>query len=166
MIITNINTPKNFVLNFNILFLLLSLIITIFLKPNYLEPFDDSLNFSLSFIAFINVMVFLSTTNSFYLSSWVRYDILFLLGFLIVHFQIPFLSSLGIQPEKPDFVWININVVNYATWISTIALFLWQLGFLLQAKKKSNNFIHKYIKYKVDSSKLDFLLIVFFFIHK
>lgn len=155
---------KSSKLDFNVLFLLLSLIIVIFLKPNYLEPFDDSLNFSFALLVFINVMIFWSTTNSFFLSSWIRYDALFLLGFLIVHFQIPFLASLGIQPENPDFIWININVANYATWMSTIALFLWQIGFLLQSKKELNNLNQQFIKYKVDSSKLDFLLLVFFVI--
>lgn len=70
--------------------------------------------------------------------SWVRYDLFFLLGFLILHFQIPFLAAIGIEPQRPNFIWINKMVVNYATWLSAISMLMWQLGFLIYLRGKKH----------------------------
>ena len=98
-------------ITFNIIFILLSLVGTLFLTPYKFEYFKEDSNFVLSILALVNVVVFLTTTRKFF-SSWIRYDTLFLLGFLIVHFQIPFLASIGVEPEVPSYTWINKIVVN------------------------------------------------------
>ncbi|WP_347068281.1 O-antigen polysaccharide polymerase Wzy [Flavobacterium sp. WV_118_3] len=146
-------------LAFNYIVLIVSLIISLLLMPDKIEVFDSSSNFTLSIISLVNVIVFWRTTQRFF-TSWVRYDTLFLLGFLIVHFQIPLLASFGIEPDDPTFIWINKNVVNYATWFSTIAVLLWMLGFLWYSGKK--RVVKQQPKYRIDTRKVDILLILSF----
>ena len=148
-------------ITFNIIFILLSLVGTLFLTPYKFEYFKEDSNFVLSILALVNVVVFLTTTRKFF-SSWIRYDTLFLLGFLIVHFQIPFLASIGVEPEDPSYTWINKMVVNYATWLSALVLLLWLLGFLIYLNKKKK--IKSSISYKIDTKKIDNLLIILFFL--
>lgn len=146
-------------LAFNYIILFISLLITLLLMPGKFEVFDTSHNLLLSLISLINVLVFWRTVKRFF-TSWVRYDTLFLLGFLIVHFQIPLLASLGVEPEEPSYIWINKNVVNYATWFSTVVLLLWILGFLMHAGKKKIK--KKQVDYKINTGKVDVLLMVSF----
>lgn len=148
-------------ITFNLIFIFLSLVGTLFLTPYKFEYFKEDTNFQLSLLALINVIVFLGTTKRFF-SSWIRYDTLFLLGFLIVHFQIPFLASIGIEPEDPSYTWINKMVVNYATWLSTLVLLLWILGFLIYLNKKKK--IKRSISYTIDTKKIDSLLVLLFFL--
>lgn len=69
--------------------------------------------------------------------NWVRFDVLFIIGYTIVHFQIPFLASIGVEPSNPNFIWINIDVVNFATWMSTVSITFWLFGYsFLQRKNK------------------------------
>lgn len=144
---------------FNILFVIISLIVSLFMMPERREYFDTNSNFILSLLCLVNIIVFWRTTTKDY-SSWIRYDTLFLLGFVIVHFQIPFLASIGVEPTDPSFVWINKKVVNYATWLSTVVLLLWILGFLFYMNRKK--IIKKAIDYKVNTQKIDYLLIIIF----
>ena len=147
---------------FNIFFVVASLIVCVLFRPTKVEVFDNNINFILPFIGLINVFVFLSTSTKI-TNSWIGYDTLFLLGFVIVHFQIPFLASIGIEPSKPDFVWINKNVVNYATWLSLLAVLVWMLGFWFSSLKRLKyNTIQEEKPYKVDSKKIDTLLLVLF----
>lgn len=150
-------------LNLNIAVVLVSIIVSILYKSTLLESFDKTRIFTLSIIAFVNVILFWSTSIKI-TKSWINYNTLFLLGFLIVHFQIPFLSSIGIEPESPSFVWINKQVVNYAVWLSTIALLLWILGYLLYLKKNYKFKFKETIRqsYIVDTKKIDFFLLTLF----
>jgi len=50
------------------------------------------------------------------------------IGFLIVHFQIPYQSIFGIEPVKGNYIWVNPLVVNYATEVSGVTLLLWYIG--------------------------------------
>lgn len=147
---------------FNIFFVVASLIVCVLFRPTKVEVFDNNINFILPIIGLINVVVFLSTSTKI-TNSWIGYDTLFLLGFVIVHFQIPFLASIGIEPSKPDFVWINKNVVNYATWLSLLAVLVWMLGFWFSSLKRVNYKTVDIEKpYKVETKKIDILLLVFF----
>lgn len=147
---------------YNIFFVIVSLLVCIFLTPSKVEVFDNNVNFILPIIGLINVFVFLSTSTKI-TNSWIGYDTLFLLGFVIVHFQIPFLASIGIEPSLPDFVWINKNVVNYATWLSLLAMLVWMLGFWLSSLKRIKyKTVDLEKPYKVDTKKIDILLLVLF----
>lgn len=95
--------------------------------------------------------------------NWLRFDVLFLIGFTIVHIQIPYLASIGVEPLYPEFVWINKNVVNFATWMSVVSIILWIWGYNFMVKNKvaSTKIIKKPTKKKftVNYSKYDFLLL-------
>lgn len=147
---------------FNVFFVIVSLVVCILFMPSKFDTFDNNVNFTLSIIGLINVFVFLSTSTKI-TNSWIGYDTLFLLGFVIVHFQIPFLASIGIEPSKPDFVWINKNVVNYATWLSLLAMLVWMLGFWFSSLQRIK---HKTVEvekpYKVDTKKIDILILILF----
>lgn len=151
----------------NIFFVFLSIILCIFYLPKKIEVFDNISNYIMCLVGFINILIFWRTYIKTKGASWISYEVLFLVSFMIVHFQIPFLASIGIEPEKPDFIWINKNVVNYATWLSLLAMLMWILGYLIRmlhnlrdsTKHKKINYINKY---KIDSSKLDILLVITF----
>lgn len=137
----------------------MSLLVSLFMMPERFEYFNTNFNFLLSLLCLLNIIVFWRTTKKDY-SSWIRYDTLFLLGFVIVHFQIPFLASIGVEPTEPSFVWINKKVVNYATWLSSIVVLLWILGFLVYMNRKK--IIKKATSYKVNTQKIDYLLVIIF----
>lgn len=77
---------------YNIFFVIVSLTVCIFFMPSKIDAFDNDVNFVLPIIGLINVFVFLSTSTKI-TNSWIGYDTLFLLGFVIVHFQIPFFGK-------------------------------------------------------------------------
>lgn len=146
---------------FNLTFASISLIICILYKPSVLETFDGSKVLILSILAIVNIIIFWITSIRI-TRSWVNYNTLFLLGFLIVHFQIPLLASLGIEPSMPSFVWINKNVVNYSVWLSLIALLLWILGSLFYYNKMKTPKDPEIIPYTIDVKRIDILLTVLF----
>lgn len=123
---------------YNIIFVFISMIMTILLMPLRNEVFSSVTNVTLSIIAISNVLIFWKTSSKIN-NHWIRFEILFLIGFLIVNFQIPFSASLGWEPDNPAFIWINKNVVNYATWLSTISLLFWILGYLISVIFNRNN---------------------------
>src|SRR5690606_11228128 len=94
------------------------LVLLLFLFPDRFSLFDEQYNFVISIIYAITLLFYLMQQKT-HSSNWLRFDVIFLVGYTIVHFQIPFLASLGIEPERPDFIWINKQVVNFATWMST-----------------------------------------------
>lgn len=115
---------------------IVSLIVLVLLTPNKFETFSPGYNIVLSTIYIILLIYFLNSQRKFY-KNWVRFDVIFLIGYTIVHYQIPFLASIGIEPSRPNFVWINKDVVNFATWMSTVAINLWMLGYTIKNKKKN-----------------------------
>lgn len=138
-----------------------SILIVLLMMPERISFFDDGLNFNLSLIAIVNVLVFWFGVKKTY-RSWLRFDTLFLIGYLIVHTQVPFLASIGIEPERPSFVWINKNVVNYASWISTMALLLWLLGYLLFMRRNQKPKKQAFKKYTVSSKSINNIMVLLF----
>lgn len=147
--------------------LVLSIIITLILIPSKNASFDSLINYILPLIVLANVILHFFVHRKLY-NNWLRYDTLFLLGFLIVHFQIPFLASVGIEPQRPDFIWINKLVVNYATWFSALAILIWLLGFHLYGMKKKIPIVKIQKQYTIKHPFIAFLLIcsflLFFFL--
>lgn len=148
-------------INFNIFIGLFSMVLCVLYKPGLNESFDGLRIFTLSILALINVMIFWNTSIKI-TKSWVNYNTLFLLGFLIVHFQIPFLASIDIEPTRPSFIWINKSVVNYAVWLSAVSLLMWILGSLLYYNKARKQNVQKVAIYNIDTKKIDVFLTVFF----
>jgi len=150
--------------NINLFIIFISLLVCILLKPNVIEIFDKNLNFQLAIIALINSIVFLRfcyKTNK----TWLSYETLFLFGYLIVHFQIPLLASIGIEPNRPSYIWINKQVVNFASWLSLMALLFWMLGYFIFLKRTNVKELltnKNIFKYKVQTRKVDILLLILF----
>lgn len=104
------------------------LVILIIFMPSRYDDFNHILNFNYSIIyVFLVTIFFLNQRRED--GNWLRFDVIFLIGFAIVHFEIPFLASIGIEPEVPSFIWPNQQVVNFATWMSLISIVFWMLGY-------------------------------------
>ncbi|WP_029292464.1 O-antigen polymerase [Chryseobacterium hispalense] len=138
-----------------------SLILGLFI-PKIKSPINTTENFFFSIVSFISIVVYLFTFRKLY-RTWVRFETLFLIGFIIVHFQIPFFYSLNIQPSNPYYVWLNKNVVNFATWLSAFSIHLWMIGSVIATIKSANSkreFISSKSQYNV--KKLDYILLFSF----
>lgn len=134
---------RNVIILPSVIFLVISLLYLVFAIPKTLEKFDNEYVINLSILTLVNVVVFFITIRRYY-SSWISFDLFFILGFLIVHYQIPFLESIGIPNPQPGKVWINKFVVNYAIWLSTMFLFLWMLGYYLFLGFRSKIYLTKH----------------------
>lgn len=113
---------------------LIALIVLLIMTPSRFEPFNANYNLGLSIVYFVLVMFHLYRQTKF-TKNWLRFDVLFIIGYTIVHIQIPYFASIGIEPSDPNFVWINRNVVNFATWMSVMAILFWILGYNFTSKK-------------------------------
>jgi len=144
-------------------FLMISLLIVILLTPAREELLNNNFIIIMSTIALFNVISFFRTLTLYY-KTWIRFDVLFLLGYLIVHFQIAFFySAFGIKPADNNF-WVNIFVVNYAIWLSTIVLLLWMLGFYTYISLKKNKKVVQPKEYYIRKNKNFDLYLVLSFI--
>lgn len=105
----------------------LSLVVGFLLMPESRGPINNELLLTLSLIVLTNVILFLSVMKSCF-GTVLNFQTFFLLGFLIVHFQIPFYNSIGAPPQNPRFIWTNPNVVNFGTWVSFMGGLIWIIG--------------------------------------
>jgi len=121
--------------------------------PNNLEAFNPQLNFIFVIIAFFNTIIFFKFQYQ-TIKSYISIELFFVIGFIIVHFQIPFLASIGIEPVRTDLIWINKRVVNYATWLSLMSLLIWFLGNTISLNRPLKKVFIK--RYKVN----DFFILV------
>ena len=90
------------------------------------------------FMVFLTLLFFFKTNNND--KNLFRVDTLFILGFVIVHFQWPLMIiTQQILPIRFDNLNTNIYYMNYGTWISQLGLTFWMLGysFFNFNKKKS-----------------------------
>lgn len=147
----------------SILVYILTLIGLLFIIPNSREAFSPSYVFFVSIIYFLLLIYFFITQKD-KRNNWMRFDVIFLIGYSIVHIQIPFLASIGSEPPNPSFIWINKNVVNYATWLSVFSINLWMIG--NQLSRKRWNFkkirINKIDNLNINFFKLDLCLGILF----
>jgi len=145
-------------------FYIIILVLLLFLFPNRFSHFDEQYNFVVSIIYAIALVYYLLQQRK-YTSNWLRFDVIFLVGYTIVHFQIPFLASLGIEPERPDFIWINKQVVNFATWMSAVSIVLWMWGYVLYRNKRKRRKVSDKVKQpiiKISYYKYDIILLLSF----
>jgi oligosaccharide repeat unit polymerase len=92
--------------------------------------------------------------------NWFRLDVIFLLGFGIVHFQWPIMISLsGITPKYMlyNFRLLDSDYINYGTWLSTVGILSWLLGY--SWLKSPEKYI---VKYRFQYKKLFWFTTIFF----
>lgn len=142
------------------LFYFFSIFFIFMVKPEKYSDFNYEYNFFLGIYYFFILFSFL-LEQRLKDKNWLRFDIVFLLGYTIVHIQIPFLASFGIEPSNPSFIWINKQVVNYSTWMSLLAITIWIFGYSLVAKKI---IVNKNIEnFKINYKLFDIILVIVFF---
>lgn len=103
--------------------------------PNARESFDPFLNIGFSIIFLILIFSYFLKRRK-YIKNWLRFDFVFLIGYFIVHFQSSLLYAIGLDEQVIPHPWVNIEVVNYATWLSLIAILFWFIGTALVSEKK------------------------------
>src|SRR5690554_4472280 len=107
----------------------------ILLMPSQYESIDPLLIVVFSFVFFMLLFIYFIQRKK-YINNWLRFDFVFLLGYFIVHFQSPLLYSLGLDFRVISHPWVNVEVVNYATWLSLLAIVFWFIGTSLISEKK------------------------------
>lgn len=143
---------------FQVFYFFLALIIFV-LKPELYSDFSFNYNFFLGLTYLVLISVFL-LDQRLKNKNWLRFDLIFLIGYTIVHFQIPFLASIGVEPTRPDFVWLNKDVVNYATWMSLVAINFWILGFTFFLNRKKLEIQNQ--DFIINYNLFDIILLIFF----
>ncbi len=91
-------------------------------------------------------------------NNWFSIDIIFLVGFLVVHLQWPIM--LWVSDVTPRFfsrAYANTQYIAYGTWLSAIGVVSWVFGFILITSKPISKATF-FIKYK---KLLIFTLIVY-----
>ena len=94
--------------------------------------------------------------------NWFRLDILFIVGFIIVHFQWSFMLAVhDIEPIRFEEQYYNsLYYMNYATWLSALSLVFWFLGSAMLSKTKEQ-VVEYIIDYKVLMYMTTFLFLAF-----
>ena len=139
----------------------LALVLLILLTPDYSSPFSPELIVTLSVIYGLLVIYFFNQHKR-VTKNWVRFDVFFIIGYTIVHFQLPFYGALGLEPAYAAAdIWPNKSIVNYATWMSTVAITLWMWGYQwilfrrMNVKKKEI-----FRRFNVNLYKFDIFLLI------
>lgn len=114
--------------------LIISILTLTLLIPDKVSQFDSNYQMILVLISLLNALIFFKFNNNF-IKSFLRFDVLFIITFFIVHFQIIIINYFGIPPKRGMLIWINLNAVNYATWLSAISLNIWFLGYYMYSSK-------------------------------
>ncbi|MEF3074918.1 O-antigen polysaccharide polymerase Wzy [Methylobacter sp. Wu1] len=134
---------------------LLLLLALFFVKPEFESVTDPELLVIYIFFFFITTFTHLLSEKD--NKNWFRLDVMFLLGYSIVHFQWPIMFSIsGIYPEKFAKVSMSSFYVNYGTWLAAVGATSWCLGHSLLAIKT----ISREIGYSFDYKKLLWLTVV------
>lgn len=146
-----------------IVFLIFSILITIVNIPLVNSSFDQEYNIFISVLSVVNILFFINyrvRKNKY----WISLENLFLLGYIFVHFQIPFSHALGWEPVNSNYIFINKNVVNYAVWLSSLAILLFLGGFYWYDYKVTHKKtdIKKTEITKKQLTRLKFLIVVLF----
>lgn len=106
----------------------LAFIFVYLLRPSLYSAYSPAYIISLTFFSIVLVLVYWinkSRKNK----NWVRFDVLFVISFLILHFQIPALEAFGYKDSGIHMSWFNYNTSNYVVWLSSIALIALLCGF-------------------------------------
>jgi len=129
----------------NTIFLYIFFLISLFIfEPDY----SSNINILLLtlYISFFLLSVLAHFIKNRHNKNWFRLDVLFILGFGIVHFQWPIMCAFSnIQPNLR----FEVQHMNYGTWLSTLGVVSWLIGydFLFTERNKYNTlFLLNYTK--------------------
>jgi len=136
---------------------MISLLVLLILSPQFKSTLDLQLlsTYNLLFL-FVTFIHFLTQKDK----NWFRLDTLFILGFGIVHFQWSIMLSFsGIEPVHFSRLFSNSLYINYGTWLSTIGIIMFYLGYDFLPHKKN-----KTISYNLDNNKLFLFTLITFIV--
>jgi len=96
-------------------------------KPSFESTIDNSkLIIYVSFFFIASFIHLISQKGE----NWFRLDVLFLLGFAIVHFQWAIMIAFSnIEPDRFTFVLADSHYMNYGVWLSSIGIVSWLFGY-------------------------------------
>lgn len=131
------------------------LLVLFFIKPEFESVTDPELLAIYIFVFFIATFIhLLSKIDN---KNWFRLDVMFLLGYGIVHFQWPIMFSIsGIYPEPFAKVSMSSFCVNYGTWLGAVGVVSWFFGHSLLAIKT----VPDIVEYSFNYKKLFWLTII------
>lgn len=117
----------------------LAFIIILNYQPQRVSSHDyDFIKMTILVILFVVVMHILLNSDR----NYFRIDIIFILGFLIVHFQWPVMLAVsGIEPRGFSELFTNQSYMNYGVWLSAIGILSWIIGYNLRFENRLYYFI-------------------------
>jgi len=136
-----------------LLFLILIVVLFIFM-PDFKSHLnkDFLLVYLIVFIAALVIHFLLQKDK-----NWFRLDVLFLIGFAIVHFQWSLMILNGVSPIYLQYIYYISDYITFGTWLSTISILMWMLGYNLIPLKKREK-----ITYSINYKKLFWFTLLFF----
>lgn len=141
----------------NLLILFLLMIVFLYsasLYSNIPSVLDSFFLQKLMMLTGISIFLFgLYLRNTIKNFRWVSILVFFLLSYIIVHFQLPFLNSMGYELNSDYlnwFIWADNGAGNKATLVSLLGLIAFFFGYILVEFKKSEKRVPNtiYRKYK------------------
>ena len=82
--------------------------------------------------------------------NWFRLDLLFIMGFFIVHFQLPLMYILTDFVKSMNLtVSIKENYLNYGVWLASLGGICFLLGLSINSSNVKQNYEGMFISYKV-----------------
>lgn len=134
----------------------MTLFVLLFLfKPSFESSIDILKLFIYSSVFLFAVFIHLLSQKN---KNWFRLDILFLLGFGVVHFQWAIMMSFGdITPVYILWGIGDIRNMNYGTWLSSVGILVWFMGYAWLHSKKRNM-----VEYSIKYKKLFWISVILF----
>lgn len=115
------------------LFFIVALVV---LKPDLTSVNDYNLVNVILIMVMVLVMLHLYINGN---GNLFRIDVIFILGFVIVHFQWPMMLSVsGIEPKNFSQLFTNFRYMNYGVWLSFVGLLFWVIGFNSKLNFRTN----------------------------
>ncbi len=114
------------------------------MEPEFISKIDiDILSTYIMFFFASIVLSFLVQRDE----NWFRLEVLFLLGFGIVHFQwIIMIALSGISISSFEYISEESSIyINYGAWLSTIGILAWFMGYSWKKTQPKNKRIEYYI---------------------
>lgn len=125
---------------FNLAFMFFLTFIIFMLYPGFKGEINITYLLVYLLVFLVSVIFHLKSQNN---KNWFRLDLLFLLGFSIVHFQwATMLAVSNIDLDNISYVQygsVDLRYMNYGTWLSIIGIIFWFIGYAwLPTKQKRN----------------------------
>lgn len=130
-------------------------------KPHFKSSIDNaSLTIYITIFFISTIFHFISQRDK----NWFRLDVIFLIGFGIVHFQWAIMmvfSDYNINTFRyVKYGMVDPAYINYGVWLSTIGILAWYMGYSwFSTKPKEYR-----LKYKINYKKLYWFTVILFVI--